>query len=60
MVDFVLPDMEGTELFPLIKNSSPKTLKIMLTGKACFDDSVNGVDVFVTKPINPVTLLSII
>lgn len=60
LVDFVLPDMEGTELFPLIKNSSPKTLRIMLTGKACLGDNFEGADVFVVKPINPVKLLSII
>ena len=60
LVDFVLPDMEGTELFPLIKNSSPKTLRIMLSGKSCFDDKFNGADVFVAKPINPLKLLSII
>jgi len=60
LVDFVLPDMEGIELFPLIRNSSPKTLRIMLSGKACFDDCVKGADVFVAKPINPVKLLSII
>ena len=31
LIDLSLPDMEGDTLFPLIKNSSPKTLKIMLT-----------------------------
>jgi len=60
LVDLVLPDMEGTELLPLIENSSPKTLRIMLTGKARLGDRVKNADVFIEKPINPVKLLSII
>jgi two-component system response regulator HydG len=61
LVDFVLPDMEGNELFPLIKNSSPKTLTIMLTGKIGLQNSIEGAaDVFVGKPVNPDKLLSII
>ena len=34
LVDLALPDMEGNTLFPLIKKSSPKTLRIMLTGQS--------------------------
>ena len=60
LVDLVLPDMEGNELFPLIKNSSPKTLTIMLTGKTGLQDSFEGADAFVGKPVNPDKLLSII
>ena len=60
LIDFALPDMEGNELFPLIKNSSPNTLRIMLTGKTWLQGSVEGADVFVGKPVNPEKLLSII
>ncbi len=60
LVDLVLPDMEGTELFPLIKNVSPKTLTIMLSGKIGLRDSFEGADAFVGKPVNPDKLLSII
>lgn len=60
LVDLGLPDMEGSELFPLITNASPKTLKIMITGKTDRQDSLKGADVFVGKPVNPEKLLSII
>ncbi len=60
LVDLVLPDMEGTELFPLIKHSSPKTVRIMLTGKTYLEGSMPGADVFVGKPVDPEKLLSII
>ena len=58
-IDLSLPDMEGDTLFPLIKNSSPKTLKIMLTGKTWLQTSIEGADVFLEKPINLEKLLSI-
>jgi DNA-binding NtrC family response regulator len=60
LVDFCLPDMEGNNLFPFIKNSSPETLRIMLTGKIWSQNSFEGADAFVGKPINPEKLLSII
>jgi DNA-binding NtrC family response regulator len=59
LIDFALPDMEGTALFPLIKKSSPKTLSIMLTGKM-IQSSIEGPQILIGKPINPVKLLSII
>jgi len=60
LIDFGLPDMEGNELFPVINNASPKTLKIMLTGKTWLRNSIEGADAFVGKPVNPEKLLSII
>jgi DNA-binding NtrC family response regulator len=60
LVDLALPDMEGTALFPLIKKSSPKTVRIMLTGKTWMQNSIAGADAFVGKPVNPEKLLSII
>jgi DNA-binding response OmpR family regulator len=60
LIDLALPDMEGNKLFPLIKNESPKTLRIMLTGKTWLQGSIDGADVFVGKPVNPEKLLSII
>ena len=60
LVDLGLPDMEGSELFPLIKNACPKTLRIMITGKSWLENSIQGADVFVAKPVNPERLLSII
>lgn len=60
LVDLVLPDMEGDELFPLINNSSPKTVKIILTGKIDQQERVEGADVFVGKPVDLDKLLNII
>lgn len=60
LVDFHLPDMEGTELFPLIRDKSPSTVKIMLTGDAIIHRGVDGADALLGKPINPEKLLSII
>ena len=60
LIDLRLPDMEGTELFPLIQSTSPKTLKIMLTGKIPPEETVAGADAFLNKPIQPEQLLSVI
>jgi DNA-binding NtrC family response regulator len=59
LVDWGLPDMEGVELLPVIASKSPKTLRVMLTGKACMQNSV-GADVFLGKPVSLDRLLSII
>jgi two-component system response regulator HydG len=60
LIDFCLPDMEGTELFPFIQHASPNAVKIMLTGKAIGVGCVEGVDALVGKPIQPDKLLSLI
>jgi DNA-binding NtrC family response regulator len=60
LIDFRLPDMEGSELFPVIQDVSPQTLKIMLTGKNLLKDSIQGADALLRKPIAPDKLLSII
>ncbi len=60
LVDFCLPDMEGIELIPLIEKSSPKAVKIMLTGKIQLKNQAKGADAFLSKPINPEKLLSVI
>jgi DNA-binding NtrC family response regulator len=60
LIDLRLSDMEGTELFPLIQNTSPRTLKIMLTGKMLMANSIEGADVLLEKPIQPEQLLSVI
>ena len=59
LIDFCLPDMEGTQLFPVINHASPNTVKIMLTGKASVG-GIEGADVLLGKPIQPDLLLSII
>jgi len=60
LIDFRLPDMEGTELFPIIQKSSPKTVKIMLTGNVQLLRNLVGADAFMGKPVNPEKLLSVI
>ena len=60
LIDFCLPDMEGTQLIPLIQLTSPSTVKIILTGKALGRGSIEGVDALVGKPIHPERLLSLI
>jgi DNA-binding NtrC family response regulator len=60
VVDLALPDMEGNRLFPVIKETSPKTVRIMLTGKAFIKNTVKEADVFLNKPISPDKLLSVI
>ena len=60
LIDLRLPDMEGTELFPLIQSTSPRTLKIMLTGKMLLGEIVAGADALLNKPIQPEQLLSVI
>ena len=64
LVDVVLGDGNGIDLLPAIKKYSPKALKVTVTGadsrekrdEACH----NGADVYLTKPVNPATLLSIL
>jgi CheY-like chemotaxis protein len=60
LIDFCLPDMEGTMLFPLIQRQSPRTVKIMLTGKMLGQKNIKGADVLIGKPVQPDKLLSII
>ena len=53
LIDLSFQTWKATDLFPLITNSSPKTLKIMLTGKTWLQNSIEGADAFVGKPVNP-------
>ena len=60
LIDLCLPDMEGTALFPLLQETSPYTLKIMLTGKTLSQDRFEGADALLGKPIAIERLLSVI
>ncbi len=63
LVDVILGDSNGLDLLPRIQETSPNTLKIVMTGadasekrgEACR----NGADVFLAKPVDPEMLLSI-
>ena len=63
LIDMILGDSNGLDLLPKIEESSPKTVKIIITGadstekrsEAC----KNGADAYLTKPVNPETLLNV-
>ena len=63
LIDMILGDSNGLDLLSKIEKRSPKTMKIMITGadseekrsEAC----KNGADAYLTKPVNPETLLAV-
>ena len=63
LVDIVLGDSNGLDLLPKIEETSPKTVKIMMTGADSCENRdeahKNGADAYLTKPVNPVILLSV-
>ena len=64
LLDIKLPDMEGTELLDKMCDSTPKMIKIMVTGYPELDNAVNslnmGADAYLMKPTNPKNLLKIV
>jgi DNA-binding NtrC family response regulator len=59
LIDFGLPDIEGIALFSLIEKLSPRTVRILLTGKTFLEGQVECADAFIGKPVNPEKLLSV-
>ena len=55
LLDIRLPDMEGTELLTKMRETTPKMIKIMVTGYPSLHNAVEavnkGADGYVTKPI---------
>jgi DNA-binding NtrC family response regulator len=64
LIDIRLPDMEGTELLTALKETTPKMIKIILTGFPALENAVKainkGVDGYLIKPVNPDELLRFI
>jgi DNA-binding NtrC family response regulator len=64
LIDIHLPDMEGTELLTKLRKTEPEMIKIIVTGHASLDNSIEaankGVDGYVVKPFDPKKLLEII
>jgi len=61
LIDYLLPDMEGTELLTELRETTPKMVKIMVTGYPTLQNAVASVnkkaDAFLIKPVNIETLL---
>jgi two-component system response regulator HydG len=57
ILDFRLPDMEGTKVLKEMSEISPKMVKIMLTGYPSVQNAVDslnfGADAYLIKPPNP-------
>ncbi len=64
LLDIKLPDMEGTELLTKMHGTTPKMMKIMITGFPSLDNAVEalnqGADAYLLKPVNPEELLKIV
>jgi DNA-binding NtrC family response regulator len=64
LIDIRLPDMEGTELLTTTKETTPKTIKIILTGYPSLQNAVEavnrGADGYVIKPAQTEDLLKMI
>jgi len=64
LIDIRLPDMEGTELLTALQETTPKMVKIILTGYPALQNAVKainkGVDYYLIKPVNTDELLRLI
>jgi len=64
LIDIRLPDMEGTELLTRLKETTPKMVKIMLTGYPSLQNAVKavnkGADAYLIKPVETGELLRVI
>ena len=61
LLDIRLPDMEGVKLLRLMKDTVPRTRKIMVTGYPSMQNAIEALnknaDAFLTKPVNVEELL---
>jgi len=64
LLDIMLPDIEGTELLTKMHRTTPKMMKIMVTGFPSFDNAVEalnmGADAYLLKPVELEELLSVV
>jgi DNA-binding response OmpR family regulator len=62
LLDIRLPDMEGVELLKLMRDTVPKTRKIMVTGYPTVQNAVtalnNSADAYLLKPVDIEELLA--
>jgi len=56
LLDIRLPDMEGTKLLTAMKETTPKMVKIIITGYPSMQNAIEavneGADAYVLKPVN--------
>jgi YesN/AraC family two-component response regulator len=64
LIDIRLPDMEGTELLTALRETTPRMVKIILTGYPALQNAVKainkGVDAYLIKPANTDELLRVV
>ncbi|MEM3613151.1 MAG: response regulator [Candidatus Bathyarchaeia archaeon] len=64
LLDIVLPDMAGTELLKKLHETTPKMIKIMVTGYPNLQNAVEALnynaDAYLIKPVNYEKLLKVI
>ena len=64
LLDIMLPDIQGTELLTKMHRTTPKMMKIMVTGFPSFDNAVDalnmGADAYLLKPVELEELLSVV
>ena len=62
LLDIRLPDMEGVELLKLMKDTVPRTRKIMVTGYPSTQNAIaalnKNADAYLVKPVNVEKLLN--
>ncbi len=62
-IDVVLGDSSGLDLLPKIEETSPETVKIVITGADTYENKQeackNGADAYLTKPVNPEILMNV-
>ena len=64
LLDIKLPDIEGTKLLTKIEETTPRMVKIMVTGYAALENAIEalnlGADAYIMKPVDPENLLKIV
>jgi two-component system response regulator AtoC len=61
LIDIRLPDMEGIKLLSSLRETTPRMVKIILTGYPALQNAIEavnkGADAYITKPVNMDQLL---
>lgn len=64
LIDMRLPDMEGTQLLTLMRETTPRMVKIIMTGYPSLQNAMEAVnksaDAYLLKPVNMDKVLSTI